>query len=281
MTTVDSFINSISSQLQSLQQTVSSAQSGSVSDPMRSFLAALSSFDAAASQTLSALSAGTVQGSANSTASTTTQTSSNSATLAASTMSALLAATSAGPSTSLTRATSGTARLLSAGSSPDTANKPGMAEFMAATGADASTASDVLYGTIGSNTDLRDWSAIMASTDPLGDARASTAAMYNSSLDYISPLAQTHANDVIAKSGNFAYANFSDQSPTNADVVQTSRLIIVDNQGNHLTTPGDPQSLMRRATNFGFDTSALSNLETQLDAAQVHFRTGAWLNGFF
>ena len=49
--------------------------------------------------------------------------------------------------------------------------KPDTATFMRATGADFSTASSLLYGVVGSNTDYRDWNAIMASGDPVQAAR--------------------------------------------------------------------------------------------------------------
>lgn len=48
--------------------------------------------------------------------------------------------------------------------------KPSMSDFMAATGADFQTASNALYGMIGSNQDTRDWNAIMKSPSPLGAA---------------------------------------------------------------------------------------------------------------
>ena len=49
----------------------------------------------------------------------------------------------------------------------DSKNRPDMKEFMDATGVDAAAASEILYGTIGANTDQRDWKAIMASGDPV------------------------------------------------------------------------------------------------------------------
>lgn len=56
--------------------------------------------------------------------------------------------------------------------------KPNAGEFMGATGLDWETASDLLYGIIGSNQDTRDWAKIMASKDPYQAARAATAQMY-------------------------------------------------------------------------------------------------------
>ena len=58
--------------------------------------------------------------------------------------------------------------------------KPNMREFMDATGATAAEASQALYGSVGSNQDIRDWDAIMSSDDPLEATRAATAQMYGS-----------------------------------------------------------------------------------------------------
>jgi hypothetical protein len=55
---------------------------------------------------------------------------------------------------------------------------PNIKEFMDKTGADFLTASDMLYGVIGSNQDTRNWNSIMAASDPLAAARQATNAMY-------------------------------------------------------------------------------------------------------
>jgi hypothetical protein len=57
--------------------------------------------------------------------------------------------------------------------------KPNMKEFMDATGVDAATASELLYGVVGANTDTRNWAAIMSSSDPTATARQATAQMYS------------------------------------------------------------------------------------------------------
>ena len=60
------------------------------------------------------------------------------------------------------------------------AAKPNMREFMDATGATFAQASQALYGSVGSNEDIRDWEAIMASDNPLEATQAATAQMYGS-----------------------------------------------------------------------------------------------------
>ena len=60
------------------------------------------------------------------------------------------------------------------------AAKPNIREFMDATGATFKQASQALYGSVGSNQDIRDWEAIMASDNPLEATHAATAQMYGS-----------------------------------------------------------------------------------------------------
>jgi len=62
----------------------------------------------------------------------------------------------------------------------DAKNRPSMKEFIDATGVDTNAASEIIYGTIGANTDTRDWAAIMASEDPVQSAINANAAQYNS-----------------------------------------------------------------------------------------------------
>jgi len=58
--------------------------------------------------------------------------------------------------------------------------KPNVGEFMDATGASFSEASEILSGTIGANTDTRDWAAIMASEDPVEAAIQGNFEQYSS-----------------------------------------------------------------------------------------------------
>ena len=67
-------------------------------------------------------------------------------------------------------------------SSTGGAQKPNIKELMDATGIDFKTASEVLYGVVGSNTDTRNWNAILSGAtsgaDVITNARAATGAMY-------------------------------------------------------------------------------------------------------
>ena len=68
---------------------------------------------------------------------------------------------------------------VSSSPAPMAGNKPNMKEFMDATGVDFKTASQLLYGVAGSNRDIRDWNAIMSSSDPKRAAQAATSQMYS------------------------------------------------------------------------------------------------------
>lgn len=58
------------------------------------------------------------------------------------------------------------------------AQRPSIKEFMDRSKAPFLDASELIYGVVGSNTDVRDWSAIMASDDPISAARQATGQMY-------------------------------------------------------------------------------------------------------
>jgi hypothetical protein len=141
-----------------------------------------------------------------------------------------------------------------------TAARPNMKEFMDATGATAANASELLYGVIGSNADLRDWSKIMSSGNPIDAARVATRQLYNSEKDYALvnhadygtvQLADTLAESslssktVLSRSGNFA------DIATGAD---TSATMAVSSTGLLLRGAGSTQEQIERtAWLFGFD----------------------------
>ena len=136
--------------------------------------------------------------------------------------------------------------------------KPDTATFMRATGADFSTASSLLYGVVGSNTDYRDWNAIMASGDPVQAARQATGALYNSDLPYTSGNGfKPSAAQTVAASGNFAWLK----------VDQREGLWVMNNQGEALRQlPASAPDILRTARDFGLDTADLDTLADQMDA---------------
>ena len=144
--------------------------------------------------------------------------------------------------------------------------KPDTATFMKATGADFATTSSLLYGVVGSNTDFRDWNAIMAAADPVQAARQATGALYNSDLPYTSGTGfKPSAAQTVAASGNFAWL----------EVDQHEGLWLMNNQGEALRQiPVSAPDILRNARDFGFDTGDLAALADQMDARGVAYAPG-------
>lgn len=138
------------------------------------------------------------------------------------------------------------------------ASRPNIKEFMDRTGAEFLDASELLYGVVGSNTDVRDWSAIMVSTDPVTSARQATGQMYGRT--DITPREDAHyvgASDTVAKEGNFAIRLLKDEE----DQVVDQGLKLIDAQGLLLRDAGStPETIARNAWLFGFDTQPLARL---------------------
>ncbi|MGP1685266.1 MAG: hypothetical protein ACTS8S_23320, partial [Giesbergeria sp.] len=149
--------------------------------------------------------------------------------------------------------------------------KPDIAAFMKSSGADFSTASSLLYGVVGSNTDYRDWNAIMASADPVLAARQATGALYNSDLPYTSGNGfKPSASQTLAASGNYAFLK----------VEGRDNLWLMNNQGEALRQVRlSAPDILRASRDFGFDTSELASLADQMDAKGVAYAPGALAAG--
>lgn len=159
--------------------------------------------------------------------------------------------------------------LLPKDAAPSTA-KPSLAKFIDATGTDFTTASSLLYGTMGSNEDRRDWTAIMASGDPVAAARAGTGQMYGRPVD-AAPLTALNnfSQKVIASSGNYVAL----ENPRSGSTTEETELGLVDSQGNLLRKLGwDSPTILSASRDFGIDTSALNGLADQLDAKGVQYK---------
>lgn len=138
------------------------------------------------------------------------------------------------------------------------ANRPNLKEFMDRTGAHFLNASELIYGVVGSNTDVRDWSAIMASEDPISAARRATGQMYGRT--EITPRTDATyigTKDTVAKEGNFAVRLLKDEDSKVLD----QGLKLIDAQGLLLRDAGsNPATIGRNAWLFGFDTQPLAKL---------------------
>lgn len=138
------------------------------------------------------------------------------------------------------------------------ASRPNVKEFMDRSGAEFLDASELIYGVVGSNTDVRDWTAIMASDDPISAARQATGQMYGRT-DITPRTDATYmgSSDTVAKEGNFAVRRLKDEDQKVVD----QGLKLIDAQGLLLRDAGSsPESIARNAWLFGFDTQPLAKL---------------------
>lgn len=145
------------------------------------------------------------------------------------------------------------------------AHRPDIKTFMDSSGASFEDAAELLYGVVGSNTDTRDWQAIMASGDPVTAARRATGQMYGD------PGAALRGDagylgdaDTVARSGPFALRQLKNDDGELID----SGLKLVDAHGLLLRDAGrDAASMRRNAWLFGMDIAQAAPLVAP--AAQV------------
>lgn len=144
--------------------------------------------------------------------------------------------------------------------------KPRVAEFMQATGCDATTASNLLYGVVSGSTDFRDWNAIMASTDPVLAARQATGALYNSDLPYSDGHGfKPAASEILATEGNFAWLKVNNRES----------LWLMDKQGEALRQVAlSAPEILRTSRDYGLNPADLAPLADQMDAQQVRYAPG-------
>jgi len=159
--------------------------------------------------------------------------------------------------------------------------KPNTAQFVAAAKTDVSTASSMLYGVIGSNTDVRDWGTIMASPDPLATARALTSAMYNSGSKAYLASGATRPQDRSTTVWSYTSGNFTFYKEIIPNVGDNYILALVDANGYQLTSAANPDVLAKHITNFGFNKSDLAGLQAQLTAAGINVQAvTSWPKNF-
>ena len=147
------------------------------------------------------------------------------------------------------------------------ASRPNIKSFMDRTGAQFLDASELIYGVVGSNTDVRDWTAIMASNDPISAARQATGQMYGRT-DITPRTDATYMGqgDTVAKEGNFAVRLLKDED----NKVVDQGLKLIDAQGLILRdASSNPETIARNAWLFGFDTQPLAKLATAAATVSV------------
>jgi hypothetical protein len=138
------------------------------------------------------------------------------------------------------------------------ASRPNITTFMDRTGLHFRDACSMIFGVVGSNTDVRDWSAIMASDDPVTAARQATAQMYGrTDITPRSNASYMNNNNTLAREGNFAIRQLKDGQGQ----VTEQGLKLIDAQGLVLRDAGgSAKKIARNAWLFGFDTQPLAKL---------------------
>ena len=138
------------------------------------------------------------------------------------------------------------------------ASRPNIATFMQCTGAPFLDAAEMINGVVGSNTDVRDWSAIMASNDPMTAARQATAQMYGrTNITPRSDAPYMDNNNTLAREGNFAIRLLKDSQ---GQVIEKG-MKLIDAQGLVLRdSGGTAKRIARNAWLFGFDTQPLAKM---------------------
>ena len=170
--------------------------------------------------------------------------------------------------------------LLTTADASRAARPTNLPEFMARTGASFEDSVELIYGVIGSNQDLRNWEAIMASDNPIDAARAATRQLYNSDHDYqlrqhadfgTERFADTLAahslapETTIARSGNLAIHGTPDEARPGS--FATTSLMAVSSTGLLLRGAGSTKDQIERtAWLFGFDTSGIAGMAAQTRA---------------
>ena len=118
-------------------------------------------------------------------------------------------------------------------------------------------ASQMLYGVIGDNEDIRDWQSIMSSSDILTEARGQTGKMYKPQVDI--------------------------QSNFNADGILTEQIAVIKDNKNYTlrSLSGDIASAEETLLNFGATKESIpTNLEEQINPEKFDADLLAFLKSF-
>ena len=156
--------------------------------------------------------------------------------------------------------------------------KPSSGVFAEIAGISETDAVSILHGVVGSNTDTRDWGAIMASDDPLGAARAATAAMYGTPPGSgVVRTSNPATGEPRLQSGNFVVdmvpvastvSAYGDAGSALATKEVKPALYLADKQGAVLRHAGDSAAqVSHNAWLFGFDLAPLKELASSLQAS--------------
>lgn len=148
------------------------------------------------------------------------------------------------------------------------AARPDLWTFIEKTGAKMEDAIEFLYGTVGSNTDTRDWNAILTSADPVTTVRQATRAMYMDVDRVVDEDALPDPKNILDQAGNFALHQVKDAE---GNVISNS-VALLDGRGRMIRDAGTTeQSINRNAWLFGFDTAPMANLKATASKISEQF----------
>ena len=154
--------------------------------------------------------------------------------------------------------------------------KPNIRQFMEATGSDFNDANELLYGVIGSNADLRDWTKIMASDNPIDAVRAATGQLFNSDKEYALVNHTNYSTPKFAETlgkSSLSSQNVVGQIDNFAAIqkdVDTTSLMAVSSSGLMLRGAGSSQEQIERtAWLFGFSTEGLGSLSAKAESTAL------------
>lgn len=149
------------------------------------------------------------------------------------------------------------------------ASRPDLKTFIEKTGAKMEDAIEFLYGTVGSNTDTRDWNAILGNADPVTTVRQATRALYMDPDRNVNEADIPDPKNIVDQAGNFALYQVKD---ADKNVISNS-VALLDGKGRMIRDGGTTeQSIKRNAWLFGYDTASIANLRASAGKISEQFQ---------
>ena len=143
--------------------------------------------------------------------------------------------------------------------------KPTVKELRDLTGIDFKTATEFLYGVVGSKEDTRDWNSILQSTDIIASIQEETSRLNDSSKNQ--QYAKLKTEDVVAKTQHLAVVKNSTNE--NSSATQTHDIVLTDTQGNILRHSGhNAQTIAQNTWLFGIQAQEIEELAIKVPSIQ-------------
>jgi hypothetical protein len=151
--------------------------------------------------------------------------------------------------------------------------RPTMSDVVARTGLDPTSASNLLYGAVGANTDYRDLNAILNSSDPTSALRAANYQMYfgenapSRAQQAIAAGYQPMANtaNIVAQHGNIAVRKDPKSGALSGQLIDKEGFAV----GNSFSF-GSPEQMLGVMSQYGVPLSTLQGMNDTLAKAGVN-----------